>query len=1080
MELFVLVKDDPRSLAVYSNSTSSKFALIFEKTAQISKPQCHVEFCPGSEFDFQGYRSLNSRLHIYGILGLIQVDNDIFITVVTECKPIGQVRPGESVYRIIDVEFYSLVTSSWDEGRTSSYDDFADDFDQLQLKHPCSHLRKLLANGNFYFSSDFDLTRNLQVRTLAPKNGKYFFDDRFLWNKYMISSLLNFRSRLNQHKQFQLDQSGALVLAIQGFFGRQEIKFGSEKVALSIISKLSCKRAGFRNDYITSYFQYSGTRFNTRGIDDDGNVANFVEVETILCSKSWCLSYTQIRGSVPVFWEQPGIQVMGHKVQISRGADATQPAVERHFTDLLNRYGEVYIINLLGPKEGEALLTREYHDRVRDLYEGGTHFQMTNFDFNTICKNGSYENVKHLLPNIRETLDNFEFFLLDLETDTPLRHQIGVFRTNCVDWYGTILGFIFKIFIDFIVFLHLWLQMGVSLDRTNVVQTLLSRTVLETYLRQLENIPRHQIEMLYSCHSHLWAENGDSLSKIYAGTGALKSQFTRSGKLTLAGQGGYILSVLGDASKSVNRFYINNFQDKSKQEVIDLLLGKLLEQQAITVHDPVHELVLKEIQQRAEEFSTKSNINLFVGTYNLNGASPSGESLMPWLFPYSQFQPDLVVIGFQEIVQLVPQQIVSADPEKLKIWEKEITKILNSQSAKYVILRSRQLVGTALSVYAKADVVSRIRNVECVTKKTGLGGMAGNKGAVAIRMDFYDTSLCFVTAHLAAGESNFDERNKDYHTINNGLIFRQGRHIANHDTVIWLGDFNYRVSLDTHEVRDHVLHGNLDVLLKSDQLIKQIQIGAIFRGYTEGPITFPPTYKYDNHSNHYDTSEKARVPSWTDRILFRGKNVHQIAYNRAELKNSDHRPVMALFKIEIIKYDEQLKEKIQQELYENKSKVVGKTLGVPEAFTTMSIDEPAVNLAQTFERIPVDTLIDLEDTIKRDYTHQWWNDANPSQSPVMRNDQSNSESRVISTNPFEILSTSPVQKEFPLIDSFIEFNNPNEVKTSTLIDISIPSAPPESDPSKFSTTSNWAPLIPIKVENLTGTTSKESKEHKAG
>ncbi|KAI1043657.1 hypothetical protein LB505_003661 [Fusarium chuoi] len=32
-------------------------------------------------------------------------------------------------------------------------------------------------------------------------------------------------------------------------------------------------------------------------------------------------------------------------------------------------------------------------------------------------------------------------------------------------------------------------------------------------------------------HSSLWADNGDSLSKTYAGTGALKSSFTRHGKI---------------------------------------------------------------------------------------------------------------------------------------------------------------------------------------------------------------------------------------------------------------------------------------------------------------------------------------------------------------------------------------------------------------------------------------------------------------------------------------------------------------------------------------------------------------------
>lgn len=58
--------------------------------------------------------------------------------------------------------------------------------------------------------------------------------------------------------------------------------------------------------------------------------------------------------------------------------------------------------------------------------------------------------------------------------------------------------------------------------------------------------------------------------------------------------------------------------------------------------------------------------------------------------------------------------------------------------------------------------------------------MSGNKGAVAIRFDFHDTAFCFVTAHLAAGHTNVDERNMDYRTVVNGLHFLKGKNIQSH------------------------------------------------------------------------------------------------------------------------------------------------------------------------------------------------------------------------------------------------------------------------------------------------------------
>ena len=61
--------------------------------------------------------------------------------------------------------------------------------------------------------------------------------------------------------------------------------------------------------------------------------------------------------------------------------------------------------------------------------------------------------------------------------------------------------------------------------------------------------------------------------------------------------------------------------------------------------------------------------------------------------------------------------------------------------------------------------------------------MSGNKGAVGIRLDYHDTSFCFITAHLAAGHSNIEERDADYWTIVNGLHFLRGKTIESHECV---------------------------------------------------------------------------------------------------------------------------------------------------------------------------------------------------------------------------------------------------------------------------------------------------------
>jgi len=91
----------------------------------------------------------------------------------------------------------------------------------------------------------------------------------------------------------------------------------------------------------------------------------------------------------------------------------------------------------------------------------------------------------------------------------------------------------------------------------------------------------------------------------------------------------------------------------------------------------------------------------------------------------SQEDPTIVAVGFQEIVELSPQQIMSTDPKTRRVWEEAVKDCLNRHSeqkgtGKYVLLRSGQLVGAALLIYVKADVLGDIKNVEGSVKKASL------------------------------------------------------------------------------------------------------------------------------------------------------------------------------------------------------------------------------------------------------------------------------------------------------------------------------------------------------------------------
>uniref|UniRef100_T1J2C7 Phosphatidylinositol-3-phosphatase SAC1 n=1 Tax=Strigamia maritima TaxID=126957 RepID=T1J2C7_STRMM len=67
-------------------------------------------------------------------------------------------------------------------------------------------------------------------------------------------------------------------------------------------------------------------------------------------------------------------------------------------------------------------------------------------------------------------------------------------------------------------------------------------------------------------YKNVWADNADICSIQYAGTGALKTDFTRTGKRTRLG-------MARDGINSLIRYYKNNFADGFRQDAIDLILG---------------------------------------------------------------------------------------------------------------------------------------------------------------------------------------------------------------------------------------------------------------------------------------------------------------------------------------------------------------------------------------------------------------------------------------------------------------------------------------------------------------------------
>ncbi|KAL5289697.1 SYNJ1 family protein [Megaselia abdita] len=909
--LRVLEKCDPQSVIMISRNQED--SILFESQALALLTPGELEVIR---------KQYNKKMDAYGCLGVLQFNSGenvlLYLVLVTGCVSMGKIGDSE-VFRITQTQFVSLQQ-------------------HISTEDKISEVRKLLNLGTFYFSHSvqsqnsisFDITLCAQRRNKVDKT-----DNRFFWNRMFQIHLM----------RYGIDCSDWLIKAMCGSIEIRTIYIGSKQAKAAIISRLSCERAG--------------TRFNVRGTNDDGHVANFVETEQVIYLDNEVTSYVQTRGSVPLFWEQPGVQVGSHKVKMSRGFESSKYAFDRHMTLMKIRYGKQAIVNLLGTslignKEGEAMLSQEFQKQHNEC-ENHADIPHIIFDYHQECRGG---NSMALLRLKEKVLDSgFSFSMFYAIGDRVVEEQSGTIRTNCLD----------------------------CLDRTNCVQTYFGLYVLCEQLKLIGIGDKKQIISRFEeIFKNMWISNGNEVSRIYAGTGAI--------------QGG---SKLIDGTRSVARTIQNNLLDNTKQEAIDiLLLGSTLSSEladrsrillpANMLHAPT--TILREMCRRVDEYVTPKQYRIAVGTYNVNGGKhfrsvALKDSLSDWLLDCialssqkslvdistsiaNSMPVDIFAIGFQEIVDLNASNIVAASSENANLWAEELQKAL-SRDNDYVILTFHQLVGVCLYVFIKSDLIPFVRDVAIDSVKTGLGGATGNKGACAIRFVLNGSSICIVCAHFAAGQSQVNERNSDYSEITRKLSFPMGRSLKAHDYVFWCGDFNYRIDMDKDELKDCIKRKDFKFLLENDQLRKEQQSGNVFPDFLEGEINFDPTYKYDIFSDDYDTSEKQRAPAWTDRVLWKKRRVltdhpspkttfwnpgKLIYYGRSELKQSDHRPVMAIIDIEISQLDlnrRQLVFKdVIQELGPRDSTIIVKLEGNRDDFPLSIYDESVTNsLIQELSKI---------------------------------------------------------------------------------------------------------------------------------
>ncbi|CCK70616.1 phosphoinositide 5-phosphatase INP51 KNAG_0E03590 [Huiozyma naganishii CBS 8797] len=766
-------------------------------------------------------------------LGLITVHGSIYLMTVSGSQNVAFPRwrmenarliPYEKIYRVIDVDFFSLDSAVFD---SFHFERSEQNNDKLINEHPCGPLKKMFRDGSFHYSKNLDISTTIKNHGNAH-SFEYIINNcepTFIWNSPLVEEIITWRGRVPQEERQLFDNSQMLAFVIRGFCRTAVVQKGSDISTVTLISRIS-----------TEAKEYS---LSNECMNEEGEVPNSVESEIVVTTNEFMFSYKQLGANIPLFWEYTEGQLLSRKLKILKDAGHTQLAFEKHFDTLESKYGVVSVVNLVKPRsESQETLAMIYKKCAE---QKGVKITNLEYSLNSLTKT-----PHKLLYLLKEDIYEFGAFAYDLSKGIYFGKQTGVLRISTME----------------------------SVEKQVKVQMIISKETIELATKEIKdfNLTASFIDL----HDQLWVEHGMLLDRLYSKN-----------------------------SKNLGKYrkvYFKLFHSK------------------VRLYDPLHFYITQHLKQIKDKFTYEKDTTIFCGTFNISGKLTE-ESLRQWLVPEGSPGDELAniyIIGLEELIELTPGHMLSTDPYVKFYWEKKISSELNAASdKKYIKCWSTQLGGVLLLFFAAESEASKIKNIEGDVRKTGFGGMTSNKGAVAMSFNYSATSFCVIVSHLAAGLDNVEQRHNDYKTIFKNIRFARGSRIKDHDAVIWMGDFNYRILMSNEDVRRLIQDKEFSKLFQRDQLNQQMISGESFPYFHEMPINFPPTYKFDPGTKTYDTSEKMRIPAWTDRILTKGEVLKQLAYGYADdITFSDHRPVYATFQARITVVDDEKRNSLFTSIYE--------------------------------------------------------------------------------------------------------------------------------------------------------------------
>ncbi|KAF8339974.1 uncharacterized protein EI90DRAFT_3038677 [Cantharellus anzutake] len=195
----------------------------------------------------------------------------------------------------------------------------------------------------------------------------------------------------------------------------------------------------------------------------------------------------------------------------------------------------------------------------------------------------------------------------------------------------------------------------------------------------------------------------------------------------------------------------------------------------------------------------------------------------------------------------------------------------NQHTGSYVLAVKERMMGIYLAAYVHRDVEHLLQGKDADAVTAGLiGGRVGNKGGVGVSLKIAGITFLFVNAHLAAHTGRVDLRMANLSKIKTELSLdaflgsddprQMAEDITDRfDYSFFFGDLNFRLDISRLHADWLISRKEFAQALEFDQLRGLMKDGQ-FPGFSEGPINFPPTFKYDvqhRHRSHRMSVRKA-------------------------------------------------------------------------------------------------------------------------------------------------------------------------------------------------------------------------------